>query len=103
MMLMMSIFIASLFAGYGDLGWLIGMSIVVVWILVNSLREALPIPRFLIVILFVFLIHVAVSVFLVHEFPLVPAKAFSPLFFVDYIAMWFAVPKLSGLTFQPSE
>ena len=97
---MIATFVAFIYFGHADMGWLIGMSVAVIGLIGSMYRDTYANIRFYLFIIIVLLFHVAIIFAAFHTWKSIPVKAISPLFYLDFIAMALLLPKVTGIRFD---
>lgn len=93
-------FISFIFMGSADFGWLLGMALAIIIAVAMIFREGRFNYRFYVVLSLFILVHAAIFLIIIHNWPNLPVKALSPIFIPDFIAMGYLFPKLTGLAFD---
>lgn len=88
--------------GQAAIGWLFAMSFAVIVITGQAFSSAKAEPRFWATLVGYGLVHIALLSFANEAWIPRPTAAITPVFFLDYLAMAWAFPKLSGLRFDIS-
>ena len=93
-------FIGFVVMGLADFGWLLGMALALTIAVAMIFREGRHSPRFYVVLSLFLIVHGVIFALVVRAWPQLPAKALSPIFVPDFIAMAYLFPKLTGLAFE---
>lgn len=97
----MAIVVTSfIYFGYPDIGWLLGMSVAIIGLIVLIFREAIRSVRFIASIVFFFAIHLGLIVAASLAFGKLPVRALFSLGIPDFLAMGYMLPRLTGLEFD---
>lgn len=93
-------FVGFIFMGLADFGWLLGMALAIIIAVAMIFREGRSSRRFYVVLMLFLLVHAVIFTAILYTWPTLPAKALSPIFIPDFIAMAYLFPKLTGLAFD---
>jgi len=96
------VFGAGLYTGHAATGWLLGMSAAVIVITGEAFGAASEEPRFWTTLAGYVVAHIIVFAHSTEAWIPKPTAVMTPLFMLDYLAMGWAFPKLSGLRFDMS-
>ena len=96
------VFGIGIFLGQVATGWLLAMSVAVVVITGQAFSDAKAEPRFWATLAGYGLVHIGILSFSNEAWIPKPTAAIMPVFLLDYLAMAWAFPKLSGLRFDVS-
>ena len=94
------IFFTGIYFGQAATGWLLGMSCAVILIIAQTYADAIREPRYWCALTVYLLLHIGVLAFSSDSWIPKPTAIVIPVFLLDYLAMGFAFPKLSGLVFD---
>ena len=100
---MFVIFGVSIYFDHADIGWLLGMSACVIGLIASMYREAMRDIRFYRAIGLYVVVHITLISAAFYVWKSLPAKAISPIFYLDFIAMGLLFPKLTGIVFAKSK
>jgi uncharacterized membrane protein AbrB (regulator of aidB expression) len=96
------VFGIGIFLGQVAIGWLLAMSVAVIVITGQAFSDAKAEPRFWATLAGYGLVHIGILSFSNEAWIPKPTAAITPVFLLDYLAMAWAFPKLSGLRFDVS-
>lgn len=94
------VFGAGIYMGHAATGWLLGMSAAVIAITGQAFSSARAELRFWTTLAGYTVAHIIVFAPSTEAWIPKPTSAITPLFMLDYLAMGWAFPKLSGLCFN---
>ena len=96
----LSVFFVGICLGNVASGWLIGMSLGVILIVGQSFTEARRELRYWLTLGLYAGLHVALFAFAIEAWIPKPTAMITPHFLIDYLALGWAFPKISGLCFD---
>ena len=98
--ILITIFGAAIYVDRAASGWLLAMSFAVIAITGQSYADAIHRLRFWITILIYCALHLVTLSYSTKTWIPKPTSAITPFFILDYLAMGWAFPKISGLRFK---
>tara|TARA_B100000678_G_C17829250_1_gene350375 strand:+ start:142 stop:516 length:375 start_codon:yes stop_codon:yes gene_type:complete len=101
--LLFSIFFVAILFERPAQGWLIGMSFSVIVMVGQSFADAKSEGRYWMVLAAFAVLHGVILAFSDEQWIPKPTAAITPVFLLDYIAMSFTLPRLSGLKFDDTK